>query len=290
MGSENRGETREADWWHEREFVSGIRQQLRMLLVHAEKTPYQNLEVFEHGHLGRVLILDDILQTTQRDEYIYNEMMAHVPLLGRDAVAGSAASVLIIGGGDGGVLREVLHHPWVERVVMVEIDEAVVRACEKYLGFNGDLDDPRLKLIFGDGAAYVEAAATRKESFDVIIVDATDPEGPGELLFNETFFEHVRDCLTPTGVTTRHLAVPFYSTRVLEAGYRYHLDVFGNAQVYRAAVPTYLGGDMAFVISSKSGHPCDSPFLSIRRRYYNADIHTASFAIPADWKRVLVDE
>lgn len=283
-----RPNTNEPDWWHESQLLPEVRQEIKMRLLHEERTPYQKLEIYEHKILGRVLVLDDILQTTQWDEFVYHEMLGHLPLLGRAAKPGDPASVLIIGGGDGGLLREVLKHKWVNRVVMVELDEAVVRTTQEYLKINGDYEDPRVQLLFSDGAAYVKSPESRANPFDAILIDATDPIGPGEALFNEEFFSDVRDCLTPTGVAARHVATVAYTPDILKFGYRYMKAAFGNAQPYRAAIPTYIGGDMGFVISSRNGRQCDQPFMEFRGRYYTPQIHTASFALPAWWEEKLL--
>jgi spermidine synthase len=281
-GKDRRGSNGRA-WWHEHDFLTGVSQSIRMRLLHAEQTPYQKLEIYEHEVLGRVLVLDDILQTTQWDEFVYHEMLAHVPLLGREIAVGEHTAVLIIGGGDGGLLREVLKHDWVRRVVMVELDERVVQVAREYLGINGDYDDPRVELLFDDGAAYVKSDRARAQPFDAVIVDATDPLGPGEALFSEEFFRDIGECLSPTGVTVRHVATPAYTMDILKAGFGYLKNTFGNAQVFRAAVPTYIGGDMGFVIAAKDGHRCDIAYREFRARYYNRQIHASSFALPAWW-------
>lgn len=276
-----------AEWWHEYDFQVQIRLGLKMRLLHAETTPYQQLEVYEHDLLGRVLVLDNIIQTTQGDEFIYHEMLTHVPLLGQRHVAGSDVSVLIIGGGDGGVLREVLRHQWVARVVMVELDEAVIRSTAKYLAINGDYDDPRVQLIIADGSAYVRSPEGQARPFDAIIIDAPDPIGPGEALFTREFFHHVRDCLSPAGVMVRQIGVPVYQQEVFELGVERVRARFGTVEVYRAAIPTYMGGDMAFVMSSKDGHTCQQPRMDFRGRYYNPAVHAAAFALPSWWQDMI---
>ncbi|GIX48332.1 MAG: polyamine aminopropyltransferase [Candidatus Tectimicrobiota bacterium] len=272
-------------WWYEHDFFVGIRQGLQVRLLYTERSPYQKIEVYEHALLGRILVLDDILQTTQADEFVYHEMLAQVPLLGQRE---APVSVLIIGGGDGGVLREVLRHAWVQRVVMVEIDERVVRVAAEYLGINGNYDDPRVELRFEDGSAYVRSAAARAQPFDAVIIDATDPIlGPGEALFSRQFFADVRACLAPAGVMVRHLGNPAYQREIFRTGVRWVHEVFGSVQVYRAAIPTYLGGDMAFVLSTNDGHSCQEPRLALRGRYYNHAVHRAAFVLPTWWQEVM---
>jgi len=274
-----------AQWWHEFDFGAGISLSLDARLLHEERTEYQLLQVFEHARLGRVLALDGIIQTTQADEFIYHEMMAHVPLLGGSRVP---RRVLIVGGGDGGMLREVLLHASIERVVMVEIDRAVVEACAKHVEIHGDYDDPRVELIFGDASAYVASDPARAQPFDVVIVDSTDPVGPGEVLFTDAFLADVAACLVRDGVMVRQAGVPFLQREEMPAAVTQARRAFAAVQVYRAAVPTYHGGDMAFVV----GHRSESGSLASPRsertgRYYNPRIHSAAFALPSDWDRAL---
>lgn len=276
------------EWWNEYDFEMHVRLGLKMRLVHAETTPYQELAIYEHDLLGRVLVLDNILQTTQGDEFVYHEMLTHVPILGRQVAAHTETAVLIIGGGDGGVLREVLQHEWVTRVVMIELDEAVIRTTEKYLGMNGNYADPRVRLLITDGSAYVRSSEARMQPFDVVIIDATDPIGPGEALFTPTFFHDVRACLTSTGVMVRHVGVPMFQQQVFQKGVAHVRQIFGTVEVYRAAIPTYMGGDMAFVLSTKNGRSCRYPHIALTGRYYNRDIHTAAFVLPTWLKKLMV--
>ncbi len=280
---------RPTELWHEHDFGTGIRPGFDVRRLYAETTPYQQLEVFEHDYLGRMLILDGIVQTTTADEFIYHEMMVHVPLLGRPAAA-EPASVLIIGGGDGGVLREVLRHECVRRVVMVEIDAAVVEACKKYIGIHGDYDDPRAELVIGDGFAYVKSPEVRAQPFDVAIVDSTDPIGPSQTLFTEEFVSDLAACLSPDGVMTRQAGVPFVQRDELPGAAAQVARIFGAAEVYRAAIPTYNGGDMAFVAGVKGGGTLRAPRRELRGRYYSPEVHTAAFALPAFWQELLAND
>ncbi len=275
----------EAEWWNEYDFQMQIHLGLKMRLLHAETTPYQQLGVYEHDVLGRVLVLDNIIQTTQGDEFIYHEMLTHVPLLSLKVAEN--ASVLIIGGGDGGILREVLRHDWVTHVVMVELDEAVIRTAKQYLGIHGDYHDPRVRLLIEDGSAYVRSPEVQTRPFDVVIIDAPDPIGPGEALFTPAFFQDIHACLTPSGVMVRHIGVPMFQRDVFQAGIERVREAFGMVEVYRAAIPTYMGGDMAFVLSAKDGHSCRQPRLDFTGRYYNSAIHAAAFALPTWWQEMM---
>jgi spermidine synthase len=277
------------EWWSEHDFGTGTRQSLRVRPVHSEKTPYQEMQIFESDQLGRVLVLDGIVQTTQADEFMYHEMIVNVPLLGRPgARTGSPASVLIIGGGDGGALREVLRHDGVERAVMVEIDRAVVEASARYVGINGDYDDPRAELVIGDGSAFVKSAAARERPFDVVIIDSTDPVGPGELLFTDEFMRDLAACMTDDGVMVRQSGLPFSQGDVLGRVVAQARRVFGRSEVFRVAVPTYYSGDMAFVVGLAPGQSLRTPHREWVGRYYNPEIHAAAFALPT-WIRDLVE-
>ncbi len=271
-----------SDWFSEWDFDRGQRLQIRARHLHSEKTPYQELHVLEHEHLGRVLVLNGIIQTTSADEFVYHEMMAHVPILGRSRTGD--LSVLIIGGGDGGMLREVLRHRSVTRAVMVELDGAVVEACKKYLGFHGDYQDPRVELRIGDGAAYVRSQAARARPFDVAIVDSTDPVGPGERLFTEAFVGDLAGCLLPDGVMVRQAGIPFLQIDEMPEALQLCERAFGTAEVFRAAIPTYQGGEMAFVAALKGGGTLREPHAEFRGRYYSPEMHRASFALPEFWR------
>lgn len=276
-------------WWYEQGEPDSVRLGLLLKLVHREKTPYQDLGIYEHDILGRVLVLDDILQTTEADEYIYHEMLSHVPLLGAPFARSPsiAADVLIIGGGDGGLLREVLRHDWITRVVMVEIDPAVIEHCARYLSIHGNYEDARVQLLNADAAAYLSQPGVTEQPFDAILVDSTDPVGKGKVLFEEKFYRDALTALKPQGVLARHLGVPFLQFEVFLQGAKRMKSIFGNVQIYRAAVPSYIGGDMAFAISTRDGSTCRVPQRSLTARYYNPDLHASAFALPTAWMEAL---
>ncbi|ACY49048.1 polyamine aminopropyltransferase [Rhodothermus marinus] len=275
-------------WWYETG-TDDITLGLRMRLLHRERTPYQLLEIYEHPFFGRVLVLDGNLQTTQGDEFIYHEMLTHVPLLGALPASMNDASVLIIGGGDGGTLREVLRHDWVRRVVMVEIDQVVIERCREFLGFNGNYDDPRVTLIIGDAAQYVAEEAARQRPFDAILVDSTDPVGPGEVLFTPEFIRNAWACLKPGGVFARHLCMPLFDGPIVRDGVARLRQVFPRVEVYQATIFTYVGAQMAFVACTKDGRSVREPQRLLTGRYYNPDVHRAAFALPTWWVTELID-
>jgi spermidine synthase len=244
----------------------------------------QHVQVIENGTFGRALYLDGVLQTTERDEFIYHEMLAHLPVLAH----GAAKRVLIIGGGDGGMLEEVLKHRSVEHVTMVEIDPSVVEMCRTHLpSISGEaFDDPRLDLVFADGAAFVQETDQR---YDVAIIDSTDPIGPGEVLFTETFYRGGKRVLNPGGILVTQNGVPFVQGGELRGSMRLLKSLFADASCYIATVPGYVGGPMAFGWGSDQPAHREVPLAELKRRfetagirtrYYNSAVHQAAFALP----------
>jgi spermidine synthase len=273
-----------AEAWSHETLYPFHRQSLRIdRLLYDSRTDHQRIQVFENARFGRVLTLDGVVQTTEGDEFIYHEMMAHVPILAH----GAAKRVLIIGGGDGGMAREVLRHATVEHVTMVEIDAGVVSFCREYLPTlsAGAFDDPRLNLVIADGAAFIAEAS---ETFDVILVDSTDPIGPGEVLFTDTFYGRARDRLTEGGILVTQNGVPFLQPDELAGTLRALKALFRDAGCYLATVPTYAGGPMAFGWGT-DGTARHTGVETLRRRaaeagldcrYYTPDVHVGAFALP----------
>ena len=269
----------------EETLYDGICQQFRIdKLYYESKTDHQHLMIFHNAHLGRVMTLDGVVQTTEADEFIYHEMLTHVPILAH----GHATRVLVIGGGDGGIIREVFRHPTIEHATQVEIDRAVVDMAVEYLPNHsaGAFDDPRLNLVIADGMDFVRNST---DQFDVIIVDSTDPIGPGEILFSAEFYESARQRLLPGGVMVTQNGVPFFQVGELQTTYRRLSPLFGDCHFYCAPIPTYYGGFMAFgwATDNKELRGTSVPILkerfnqaSIACRYYNPEIHSASFALP----------
>lgn len=253
-------------------------------MLHEVRTEHQHLVIFENARMGRVMALDGVIQTTEADEFIYHEMLTHVPILAH----GLAKRVLIIGGGDGGMLREVTKHRSVEYITMVEIDATVVDMCKQFLPNHsrGAYDDPRLNLVIDDGMRFV---ATTEEKFDVIISDSTDPIGPGEVLFSENFYEACRRCLNDGGILVTQNGTPFMQLGEVQTTAKRMNGLFSDWHFYQAAVPTYIGGAMTFAWGSTNADYRKLPLETLRQRYagsgivtryYNADIHQAAFALP----------
>ena len=254
-------------------------------MLHEVRTEHQHLVIFKNARMGRVMALDGVIQTTEADEFIYHEMLTHVPILAH----GAAKRVLIIGGGDGGMLREVTKHASVEHITMVEIDGTVVDMCKEFLPnhSNGAYDDPRLNLVIDDGMRFV---ATTEEKFDVIISDSTDPIGPGEVLFSDNFYQACRRCLNEGGILVTQNGTPFMQLGEVQTTAGRMNGLFADWHFYMAAVPTYIGGSMTFAWGSTDAAyrrlPVDTlraryTVSGIQTRYYNADIHAAAFALPS---------
>jgi spermidine synthase len=248
------------------------------------QTDHQHLVIFESVTHGRVMALDGIIQTTEGDEFVYHEMMVHVPLFAH----GNAKDVLIIGGGDGGILREVVKHPEVERVVEVEIDGAVIDMCKTYLPKHSDgaYDNPKTEIHVGDGIDYV---CTTDRKFDVIISDSTDPMGPGEVLFTSKFYEGVKRCLNPGGIFVAQNGVAFMQIDEVTTTKKRLGAYLADTNFYAAPVPTYIGGIMTLAWGSDNTNARKVDLATIEQRYktsgiktryYNPAIHVAAFALP----------
>ena len=246
-------------------------------------TGFQDLVIFRNPTFGTVMALDGVMQTTERDEFVYHEMMSHVPLFAH----GAAKRVLIIGGGDGGVLREVLRHP-VDRVTEVELDGGVVEVSKKWLPFicGEAYDDPRTNLVIGDGAKFLRET---DERFDVILVDSTDPIGPGTVLFSREFYADCKRCLTERGILVTQNGVPFMQSDELTTSVGHFRSLFADAWCYLATVPTYVNGAMALGWASLDPAARQTDLATLQRRfaaldlrteYYNPEVHQAAFALP----------
>ncbi len=256
-------------------------------LLYDSETAHQRLRVFRNPTFGRILTLGGVVQVTEGDEFIYHEMMAHVPILAH----GAARSVLIVGGGDGGMAREALRHPGVARVVMVEIDAGVIEFSRRYLpGIGaGAFDDPRLEIVIADGAEYVRDAAER---FDVAIIDSTDPVGPGATLYTDSFYGRLKARLNPGGIVVTQNGVPFLQGAELTATLRAFKALFTDATCYLAQIPTYVCGPMAMGWGS-DGDARAVPVETLEARlaaagfaprHYTPEVHKAAFALPVHVK------
>jgi spermidine synthase len=254
-------------------------------VLYETRTGHQHLVLFEHRHFGKVLMLDGATQVTARDEFIYHEMMTHVPILAH----GKARNVLIVGGGDCGIAEEVLKHKALKRVVQVEIDESVVQfAREHFPEFATPVfKDKRFESVIADGMEYV---ATTDRRFDVIIVDSTDPQGPGAVLFTKEFYAACKRCMAPGAVMVTQNGVPFFQPDELISSIGMFKSLFADASCYVAAIPTYVGGHMAMGWASKDRklrqHSARTIAARYRRagafnsKYWTPEVHVAAFALP----------
>ena len=249
-----------------------------------QKTEHQHLIIFRNAKFGRIMALDGIIQTTEADEFIYHEMLTHVPIVAHGAVR----RVLIVGGGDGGILREVVRHSNIETVTMVEIDSAVVDMCREFLPNHsaGAFEDPRLNLVIADGAEFM---ANDSGKYDLIIVDSTDPVGPGEVLFEESFYGNCKRRLSERGVLVTQNGVAFMQPEEAASTARAFGALFADSQFYHAAVPTYVGGSMLFGWAAMDQDVRQTPLTTLKdrfansgivTRYYTPEVHAGSFALP----------
>ena len=254
-------------------------------VLYEMQTEHQDLVLFENPYFGKMLMLDGATQVTSADEFVYHEMMSHVPILAH----GRAEEVLIVGGGDCGIAEEVLKHKSVTRLTQVEIDASVVEfSKEHFPEFTGPvLSDNRFDLVIADGMKFVAETDRR---FDVVIVDSTDPQGPGAVLFTEEFYAGVKRCLKPGGVMVTQNGVPFFQSDELTGSVSKFRKLFGDGGCYIAAIPTYVGGHMAlgWATDDTALRTVSVETLTARydaagqfsTKYWTPEVHRAAFALP----------
>jgi spermidine synthase len=271
--------------WFEETLHADWRQRIRVQRVlHRDRSEHQDLVIFESRDWGRVLALDGVVQTTTGDEFCYHEMIVHVPILAH----GRAAEVLIVGGGDGGCLREALKHEGVARVTQVEIDASVIELSRRWLPSlsDGAFGDPKARVVIADGARF---AAECPDRFDVVIVDSTDPQGPGAVLFTTPFYGDVRALLNPGGVMVTQCGNPsIRPDELTQTQAAQQAAGFALVDYYLTVVPTYVGGAMAlgFATDAPEMRNVSADMLRGRGvppglRYYTPEVHVAAFAHPA---------
>ncbi|WP_421781923.1 polyamine aminopropyltransferase [Kiloniella litopenaei] len=271
-------------------FVEGIHPEIRQSIRRDQvlfegKTDFQQVEIFANDLLGRVLVLDDAVQITEHDEQIYSESISHIPLLSHP----NPKAVLIIGAGDGTVLREVLKHKTVQQVTMVELDGALIKVCRDHFAtlLDGAYDDPRLNLVIGDGAGFL---ASCEDQYDAIIIDSTDPDDNSTSLFTNNFYQNCKDRLTKDGVMVAQAGCPSYQPSILKHMRGRMLSLFGFGGFYHAAIPTYVGGLHAFAWGSDGidlAAVAEQNAVGLRAtdfctRYYSERIHKAAFYLEPD--------
>lgn len=244
------------------------------------QSEFQSVEVVDTVGHGKMLLNDGLIMVTERDEYIYHDMIVHVPLFTHP----NPKNVLVIGGGDGGTAREVLRHPSVEKCTMVEIDEMVINASKEHIPITSQVfSNPKLDLKIEDGLKFVKAT---REKFDVVIVDSTDPIGPAEPLFNIEFYQDIANCLTDEGIVVSQGESPFYNVDMQQKLLGIVNETFQICGAYNFSNLTYPGGLWTFTFGSKKYHPLNDfdpqrvHNSTMEFKYYNTDLHTASFALP----------
>ena len=272
--------------WVEETLHDGFRVRLKAdRVLFDSETEHQHLVIFENSDFGRVMMLDGVVQLSTKDEFVYHEMMAHVPLFAHD----EARKVLIIGGGDGGVLREVLRHPEVASATLCEINQSVIDLCREHFPdvSAGAFDDKRTRVVIADGTKLV---AETEERFVVIRVDSTDPIGPGAVLFTKEFYTDCRRALAPDGILVTQNGLPFLQAPELKQSVGYFRDLFDDASAYLATTPSYFGGSMSFgwATDDKALRLHDLETIeqhyetagSFATRYWRPDMQRAAFALP----------
>jgi len=249
--------------------------------LHSVQSDFQRIDIFESQEFGRFLTLDGIMMLTEKDEFAYHEMLVHVPM----ALNQKIQTVLIIGAGDGGIVRELAKYPTISKMDLVEIDPDVVKVCVEYLPQTASaLNDSRLNIHYMDGLKFVRG---KSSVYDLIIVDSTDPFGPGEGLFTKEFYGNCYNALNDNGICVNQLGSPFYTAdaNAMTRAFSKLRATFPIATAYQAHVPTYPSGYWLFGYGSKNIQPvsenlADLSKIGIKTRYYNADLHRGCFALP----------
>ena len=278
--------------WFSEAHTSGVKLSIKVdQHLYTAQSEFQRIDVFESKDFGRFLALDGYMMLTEKDEFIYHEMITHIPM----AAHKDAKNILVIGAGDGGVLRELCRYDRVEKIDMVEIDPLVVEVCRKYLPQTAcRFDDPRLTLYFEDGLKFIR---TRENEYDLIIVDSTDPFGPGEGLFTKEFYGNCFKALKEDGVMVNQHESPFYEgdAVAMQRAHKRIVQTFPISRVYQAHIPTYPSGHWLFGFASKKYHPVRDfdptawNLLGLPTRYYTTILHVGCFALPAYVEVLLKD-
>ena len=272
------------DLWYTENHTENVKFSIRVdRQLASEQSDFQRIDIFESQEFGKILTLDGYLMVTEKDEYIYHEMITHIPM----ATNPDIRKVLVIGAGDGGTVRELTKYDCIEKIDMVEIDEMVVELCKKYIPQTAcKLDDPRVNIHFQDGLRFVRSA--KAGEYDLIIVDSTDPFGVGEGLFTKEFYGNCYKALSDDGILVNQHESTFYSSYAnsMKRAHSRIKQFFPTALVYQAHIPTYPSGHWLFGFASKKYDPRTAlkadwwNSLGIKTRYYNTILHQGCFAIP----------
>lgn len=257
--------------------------------LYSGQSDFQRIDVFESKEFGKFFTLDGYIMITEKDEFIYHDMIVHVPM----ATNPKIENVLVIGAGDGGTVRELVRYGYIKRIDMVEIDKLVVDVCKEYFpNSTSGLDDPRVNLYFEDGLKFI---SDKVNEYDLIIVDSTDPIGPGEGLFTSEFYGNCYKALSKDGILVNQHESPFYSeyARQMQRAHKRIREFFPISKVYQVHIPTYASGHWLFGFASKTLDPIENfdaekwNALGLKTKYYNTEIHKGAFAIPNYVKELL---
>ncbi|MFA7573638.1 MAG: polyamine aminopropyltransferase [Lutispora sp.] len=269
--------------WFTEEHTDNVRFTIKVdKHIFSEQSPFQRIDFFDTNEFGRVFALDGYIMLTQKDEFIYHDMIVHVPM----ATNPNIKKVLLIGGGDGGSVRELTRYSTIESIHMVEIDQRVVECCKDFLPqTSSKLDDSRVRLFYEDGIKFI---STKHKEYDLIIVDSTDPIGPGEGLFTEEFYKNCYGALKDDGILVNQHESPYYdnTAKLMKRTHKRIKQFFPIVKVYQFHIPTYASGHWLFGFASKKYDPVkdldDKAWnsLGLETEYYNTELHKASFALP----------
>ncbi|HGM3508141.1 TPA: polyamine aminopropyltransferase [Clostridioides difficile] len=277
--------------WYTEEWTENVRFSIKVNKHLFEgKSQFQRIDVFDSDEFGKFLTIDGLMMVTYKDEFIYHEMITHVPM----ATNLDIKKALVIGGGDGGTVRELSRYPQIEKIDMVEIDKMVVDVSKEYMDIcSCKLDDERVSLYFEDGVNFVKCA--QDKSYDLIIVDSTDPIGPGEGLFSTDFYRDCYRVLTDDGILVNQSESPYFdfNAREMKRANKKLKEIFPISEVYQAHIPTYPSGHWLFGFASKKFNPIKNQDkdgwekLNLKTKYYNSNIHLGSFMLPQYVKEML---
>ncbi|MEY8743296.1 polyamine aminopropyltransferase [Bacillales bacterium AN1005] len=264
-------------WFTEKQTKSfGITAKVKKSL-HTEKTPYQQLDLVETEEFGNMLLLDNMVMTSERDEFVYHEMIAHIPLFSHP----NPKKVLVVGGGDGGTIREVLKHPSVNHIVQVEIDGKVVEYSKEYLPhISSAYGDSRAELIIGDGFMHILESSNE---YDIILVDSTEPVGPAANLFTKGFYAGISKALKKDGIFVAQTDNPWFKSDLIRSAILDTREIFPVTRLYTCNIPTYPSGMWTFTLGSKLYDPLEvmpDRFFDLDTKYYTPELHRASFVLP----------
>ncbi|SDI42213.1 polyamine aminopropyltransferase [Desulfosporosinus hippei] len=269
--------------WYTEQHTDNVRFSIKVdKCLYTDQSEFQRIDVFHSMEFGNFFTLDGLMMVTEKDEFIYHDMIVHVPM----ATNRKIKNVLVIGAGDGGTVRELTRYNTIEKIDMVEIDKMVVDVCRKYFPQTAcKLDDPRVQLYFEDGLKFVRS---KENSYDLIIVDSTDPFGPGEGLFTKEFYGNCYKALKEDGILVNQHESPYYQeyAKSMQRAHKRISELFPVCRVYQAHIPSYPSGHWLFGFASKTYDPLIDidqqawNSLGLKTKYYNTEIHKGCFALP----------